>query len=164
MPGQPPQQQGPGQLLQNQRALYSAEHGYVQGNPQPGYGPPGYGPPPHGAPREAALTGQKGFFAGIFDFSFTIFVTTRIIKVLYCFYLVAVALMFVGGIVSGLIIVVGGASAESAGAAGVGLLQIIMAPIVALIALIYGRVLFECIAVFFRVAEQLGEINRKTKE
>jgi len=47
---------------------------------------------------------------------------------------------------------------------GLGILQIIFAPLVALIALVYGRVFFECIAVFFRIAEHLGEINRKTKK
>lgn len=128
---------------------------------QPAYGPavlaPGYAPP-------AAPPKPKGFIAGLFDLSFTTFVTTRVLKVLYVFYLVAVGLMLLGSVGAGLMAIVAGGAGDSGGAMMLGFVQIIVAPFACLFALIYGRILFECIAVFFRVAEHLSEINRKTRE
>jgi hypothetical protein len=45
-----------------------------------------------------------------------------------------------------------------------GVLAIVLAPFGCLFALFYGRVLYERVAVLFRVAEHLAEINRKTRE
>lgn len=102
--GPPTSMQEPPPLPPAPRTL---EHGYAAREAPAGVNePPGYGPPPPGSARQAAQTMQKGFSAGIFDFSFTTFVTTRIIKVLYGFYVVAVALIFLGGMGAGLMIVV----------------------------------------------------------
>jgi hypothetical protein len=135
---------------------------------QPPYGPPGvvagYAPTPqqYGGPSGATAP-QKGFFAGLFDLSFTTFVTTRVLKVLYVFYLFAIGLALLASIGAGLIAIVAGGAGESGGAMLAGFLQLIVAPFACIFALIYGRILFECIAVFFRVAEHLSEINRKTR-
>jgi hypothetical protein len=131
------------------------------------YGPPGppmdYTHPPHG-PHGAAPppASQRGFVSGLFDLSFTTFVTTRVLKVLYALFLVVVLFSTLGGIGAGLMMFVGGMSSDGAAASVMGLLQVLMTPFVALFALIYGRVAFEMVAVFFRVAEHLAEINRKT--
>lgn len=137
------------------------------------YGPPGlapaYAPPSQqfGAPAPPpaqAPASQKGFVAGLFDLSFTTFVTTRVLKVLYVFFLLGVAFMLLASVGAGLMTVVAGGAGDSGGAMLMGFVQIAVAPFVCLFALIYGRILFECIAVFFRVAEHLSEINRKTRE
>jgi hypothetical protein len=136
---------------------------------QPPYGPPGaalgYAPSStHQGGARSTSQAQKGFFAGLFDLSFTTFVTTRVLKVLYVFYLVAVGCALLGGVGTGLLTVVAGGANDSGGAAVLGVVQIIVAPFACIFALIYGRILFECVAVFFRVAEHLSEINRKTRD
>ena len=92
--GPPPEQYGP---------LPQAGQGGGYGPPQ-GYGPPPqYGasyPPPYGpgatmAPPPGGPSGQaSGFFGALFDFSFTSFVTPKIIKVLYILVTVFVGLSY----------------------------------------------------------------------
>jgi hypothetical protein len=45
-----------------------------------------------------------------------------------------------------------------------GLLMLVLAPVAAFFTLIMGRMYTELIIVAFRIAENLQEINRKTKE
>jgi hypothetical protein len=136
---------------------------------QPPYAPPGAGPgyapssTYQGGARSTSLA-QKGFFAGLFDLSFTTFVTTRVLKVLYVFYLIAVGFALLGGVAAGIFAMFAGGANDSGAAAMVGLGQILFTPFACIFALIYGRILFECVAVFFRVAEHLSEINRKTRD
>jgi hypothetical protein len=140
---------------------------------QPPYGPPGMQPQPHyGAPvpmayappQQTPAPKEKGFFGGLFDLSFTTFVTTRVIKVLYVLFLAGLVIGLILGVIGGLITIIGGISADAGAVIAMGVVQMVVTPIGCIIALIYGRIMFECIAVFFRVAEHLAEINRKTKE
>lgn len=83
----------------------------------------------------------KGFFGSLFDFSFTEFITPRIIKLLFVLAIIisgiAALVMFFAGIVQG-----------GAGA----LLAIILVPPVFLLYVIMARVWLELIIVMFRIA------------
>ena len=94
---------------------------------------------------------------GLFDFSFTTFVTARVLRVLYGLYIAMLGLMLFGGLVTG-----GMAVLHNSVLSGLFLMAI--TPILTLMGVVSGRIVFECIAVFFRIAEHLGEINRKMKE
>jgi hypothetical protein len=85
--------------------------------------------------------------------------------VLYVLFLLAIVFSLLAAFGGGVIAIRTGVSDDGSGAAIVaGVLEIVLAPFGCLFALIYGRILFECVAVFFRVAEHLAEINRKTRE
>jgi hypothetical protein len=117
--------------------------------------PPGYQSP------SQALGGidKKGFFVALFDFSFSSFVTTKVLKVLYGLWLLVVVFVLIGGII--------GAVTQMTSRYGdvlTGLLMLILSPVGAFLTLILGRMYFELIIVAFRVAENLEELNRKTKE
>ena len=90
---------------------------------------------------------QPGFFAALFDFSFTEFITTRVVKVLY-----ALAVFFCGILALGWIL---GAFAKDAAA---GLLAIILAPLAFLLYVLAARVWLEVILILFRIAEHTKEI------
>jgi uncharacterized membrane protein len=90
----------------------------------------------------------KGFFGSLFDLSFTSLVTTRIIKVLYVLAIVLIglyALVFIAG---------GFSNSTSAGV----VVLLIIAPIFALVSLIYTRVLLEVIIALFRIMENTNEL------
>jgi len=92
-----------------------------------------------------------GFFQALFDFSFTEFVTTKIIKLLY-----GLTLFFAG--ITALILIIIGFSAHP----GVGIVTLlILAPLLFFISVIYGRVLLEIIIVIFRIAEHMAEIAQQ---
>ncbi|MBS3919494.1 MAG: DUF4282 domain-containing protein [Deltaproteobacteria bacterium] len=94
-----------------------------------------------------------GFLKALFDFSFTEFVTSKIIKLLY-----GLTIFFAG--ITALIIIMIGFSAH----AGVGIVALlIVAPLIFLISVIYGRVLLEIIIVIFRIAEHLAEMAQQGK-
>jgi hypothetical protein len=88
-----------------------------------------------------------GFFRALFDFSFTEFVTTRLIRLLY-----------------GIGVVVGVASAALAIARGLqvglgaGIVALIVAPLIFLLVVIIVRVWLEIIIVVFRIAEYLRDM------
>jgi hypothetical protein len=118
----------------------------------------------------------EGVIRGLFDFSFSTFITSKVVRFLYILYLLCIALGFLFGMASGLMALFAGGAADrgmgglgGAGMGGggvgvfVGLLQLFITPIASAIALIYGRVICECIVVFFRVAEHVTEIDRKTR-
>jgi uncharacterized membrane protein len=90
----------------------------------------------------------KGFFGSLFDLSFTSLVTTRIIKVLYVLAIVLIglyALVFIAG---------GFSNSTSAGV----VVLLVIAPIFALVSLIYTRVLLEVIIALFRIMENTSEL------
>jgi hypothetical protein len=68
----------------------AGQHYYVQG--MAGSGPGGHAAPParRSATRQAA--DERNFFAALFDFTFTSFITTKIIKVLYVLVMIIIAL------------------------------------------------------------------------
>ena len=100
------------------------------GGPTPGAG---YGrpvpPPSQPATANPVLT-NRGFFASLFDFSFTSLVTTKIIKALYVISVIVIGLSSLG----------------------------LVAPLVALLWLIYTRVILELFIALFRIAENTSEL------
>jgi hypothetical protein len=89
----------------------------------------------------------KGFLAALFDVSFTSFVTTRIIKVIYVITLVLIGLGALAFAVA----------AFSQSAAGGLFVLLIVAPLGALLYVIYARVLLEIVIAIFRIMEHTGE-------
>jgi len=90
----------------------------------------------------------KGFLSSLFDLSFTNFVATKLIKVLFVLCIVISALFALG-------LAAGGFRQDT----GTGLLMlVIVAPIVFLLSVTYARVLLELVIVVFRMAEHLAEI------
>lgn len=91
---------------------------------------------------------RKGFLASLFDFSFSEFITTKIIKILY-----GIGIFFAG--LMALFVIVA-AFRESPGYGILGLL--ILAPLVFLLHVIIARVWLEVIIVIFRIAEYARDI------
>ncbi|MEP7052371.1 MAG: DUF4282 domain-containing protein [Pseudomonadota bacterium] len=130
--------------------------GYAPQQPPPQYQPPmGQHLPLPSAAQSAALA--KGFFAGLFDFSFETFVALKVIKVLYGVFLLVLALGILGGIGAAIISIFQGSIL-----AGLGML--IAVPIAALVYLVVGRVYFELVIVAFKIAEDADEIARNTRK
>lgn len=139
----------------------------MQGAAQPGQGAPGY--PGQGAPypgQGAAYPGQgggqgggwmppqaqaaaKGFFASLFDISFTSFVTPKIIKILYVLMMILLGLVALGYIVF----------AFSVNAILGLLVLIIIAPLMFFIYLALWRIALEIIMVIFKVSEDVRAIR-----
>ena len=87
------------------------------------------------------------FLRALFDFSFSQFITTRLIRLLYAIGVVIAALSALGGIIRGF--------NESAGA---GVVALIVAPLVFLLVVIIARVWLELVIVVFRIAEYLRDM------
>ena len=90
----------------------------------------------------------KGFFGSLFDLSFTSLVATRIIKMLYILAIIVIGFYALFFIIA--------AFNRSATAGAVVLL--IIAPLFALISLIYTRVLLELIIALFRIMENTNKL------
>jgi Domain of unknown function (DUF4282) len=84
----------------------------------------------------------KGFFAALFDFGFTSFITLKFLRLIYTV-LVVLILLF------GLVFLVVGL----AGGGGRAVAAIVLAPLGTLIYLIFVRIYMELIAMFFRIGE-----------
>ncbi len=98
---------------------------------------------------------EKGFFGQLFDLSFKSFITVKIIKLLYI-------LAILGWGIIGLIILFGGISVMTF-SAFTGLLQIILAPLISLLGIIWSRVFLELTIVLFNIEENTAKI-REIKE
>ncbi|NLG29348.1 MAG: DUF4282 domain-containing protein [Chloroflexi bacterium] len=96
---------------------------------------------------------QKRFLAALFDFSFSEFVTTKLIKVLYGFELVVAALLIIGVVI--------GAFLRSVGA---GLIALVLSPVAFVLAALGARVWTELLIVIFRIAENTGDIAKANRE
>jgi Domain of unknown function (DUF4282)/zinc-ribbon domain len=93
----------------------------------------------------------KGFFASLFDYSFSAFITPKIIKLLYVLSTIGVALWTV-------IVILWGFRQST----GLGILMLlILGPIFFVLTMIYVRVLLELLIVFFRIHGDVNEINRR---
>ena len=121
-------------------------------------GPAQGGPPPMGAPSMAQpmmgssqAADARGFLGALFDFSFTSFVTTRIIKVLYVLILVMTCitalvytfLAFQGGALFGLLTLVIGD------------------PLFIIIVMALWRLVLESFVVRFRIAEDVRALRER---
>jgi hypothetical protein len=93
---------------------------------------------------------KKGFWAGLFDLSFTEFITIRVIKVI--FILAIIASVIVG------LVVFGKGIAMLKFRVALGLLMIVVSPLVALLYVLLARVWLEIIVVLFRIAENTGRL------
>ena len=91
---------------------------------------------------------EKGFLGTIFDFSFTEFVTTKVIKFL-------LALAMVVNVIVTIFWIVGGFNISTL----TGILFIILSPVVYLILMLFARIYLELIIVIFRIAENLIKIR-----
>jgi hypothetical protein len=87
----------------------------------------------------------------IFDFSFSSFVTTKLIKFIYGIALVLAVLGFFGMVISGI------ASIFSDGVAA-GFALLCLSPFVLIITILLARVYSEFIIVIFRIAENMTEL------
>ena len=102
---------------------------------------------------------QESFFGGLFDFSFTKFITIRIVKVLFIIMIVLAGLWTLGLLIS--------LFSEGAGPA---LLGLIIAPLMFFFSVLMARVWLEVIVVLFRIAEntsrfvELEEQKNKTSD
>ena len=96
--------------------------------------------------------GNKGFFGSLFDLSFTEFVTTRIIKVLF-------VLAIIGSGIGALAVLIGGIASGGAQA----FISIILAPIVFLLYVVLAGIWLEVIIVLFRIAENTGKLVEQSK-
>ena len=90
-----------------------------------------------------------GFIGSLFDLSFTTFITSKLIKVLYVLGIGLAAVWALAMVVTGVT------------QGGVGLFMAVLAPVGFLAGVIYMRVLMEVIMVVFRGSEHLAEIARQ---
>lgn len=95
---------------------------------------------------------QKSSISMLFDLSFTEFVTTRFIKVLF---IIGVVFAAIGAIA----LIVGGFSAG----AGTGIFSLILSPVVFLLYVLGARIWCEIIIVVFRIAENTSRLVDQNK-
>lgn len=98
------------------------------------------------------MNDPKNFFAALLDLSFSEFITTKLVKILYVILLVIIALAFLGGIGTAV------TSIFSRGGFARGLGLLCATPIFALIYIILARAWTELIIVVFRIAENTTEL------
>lgn len=94
----------------------------------------------------------KGSVGMLFNLSFTEFVTTRVIKVLFIIGVIFAAIGTIALIVAGF----------SAGA-GMGILFLLLSPIVFLLYVLAARIWCEMIIVLFRIAENTSRLVDQNK-
>jgi len=88
---------------------------------------------------------QPSVLGSLFDFSFSSFLSTRLVKLLYALSMVGIAFIALSLVVVGF----------QAGA-GTGILTLlVVVPIATLIMLAYARILMELMIVLFRIAENV---------
>jgi hypothetical protein len=100
--------------------------------------------------EEWAMDQQKGFFARLFDFSFSEFITTSIIKVLYVIAIIAAAIVALGILVTGLMALSGDPLR--------GVAMVILSPIAFILYVILARIYLELIIIIFRIEENTDKI------
>jgi hypothetical protein len=104
--------------------------------------------PPAGESRAAD---RRGFLSALFDFSFTSFVTTRIIKVLYVLILVLVSLVALFYTIIAFRL-----------SPGFGVLVLVIGdPLYIIIVMAFWRLLLEAFVVLFRIAEDIHAMRER---
>jgi len=103
-------------------------------------------------PGSPASPGPGGnFFASLLDFSFSSFVTERLIKVLYALAFVGAAFLYISMVLAGF-----------AAGSGSGILALlILGPLAALLVILWARVTLEVLIVLFRIADHTREIAQE---
>ena len=149
-----PQQGAPGQGAPAQGAPQQGapQQGTFQpGAPQQGVYPQGAQQDvfAQGAPRRAAES--RGFFGALFDFSFTSFVTTKIIKVLY-------ALILVLAVLTALVYTIIAFKVS----AGFGILTLVIGdPLFIIIVMAFWRLVLEAFIVVFRISDDIRALRER---
>ena len=93
---------------------------------------------------------ERGFFRSLFDISFTSFITTKIIKLVYVITLVLVA-------ITALVFVIAAFRQDTT----LGIVTLLIgAPLASLIYVVYARLVLELIVQIFRITELLRDQNR----
>ncbi|MDQ7039909.1 MAG: DUF4282 domain-containing protein [Rhodothermus sp.] len=100
---------------------------------------------------------RKGFLAALFDFSFSEFITARLIRLLYALMLIMVGVFvfvwIIGGFAEGF---------------EIGVLSLVLSPLVFLLSAIVVRIYLELVMIIFRIAEYLRQlvalVARRDKE
>jgi Domain of unknown function (DUF4282) len=134
---------------------YGAQQGQGQGQGQPTATPPpqwqegiaGVKPP---RASRAKQSGEKGFVGSLLDFSFSSFVTPKIIKVLYILFTIWTGLMGLSILIIGF---------KTGGVAGGLFTLIIIEPIFLLLTLGVYRVVLEAFMVLFRIYEEMKQLR-----
>lgn len=121
---------------------------YGGGSGQPPYGG-GSGQPPY-APQGGDPS-DRNFFAKLFDFSFSSYITPSIVKVVYILIMIAIVIGWLGISIS--------AFTESAGLGLVMLL--IVGPIVALLYLVLARITLEFYTAVIRISEDVSDLKHR---
>ncbi len=93
---------------------------------------------------------QKGFLGALFDFSFSDFITIKLIKILYI-----LGIIFSG--IAAIMVIVNGFNIS----AGAGIIFLILSPLFFLLYVILVRVWLEIIIVIFRIAENTKQMVEK---
>lgn len=101
--------------------------------------------------QSGSQSGPSGFFGALFDFSFSHFVTTRIIKVLYVLGIIAVAVWALSLV----------AGAFRMGGAAI-IPMLLLAVIGFFVGIIYLRIVLEFIMIVFRIADNTSAIVHNT--
>ena len=96
---------------------------------------------------------MQKFFNALFDFSFSEFITTKIIKVIYGLGILVAAVL-------ALLIIINGFGNGFL----VGILAIIVSPIIFIVYTILVRVWLEVVIVLFRISENVIEIAKSNKK
>jgi hypothetical protein len=96
---------------------------------------------------------EKGSFSILFDLSFSEFVTTRVIKILFIIGILFSAL-------GALMIIIGGFNSGW----GVGILALLLSPLVFLLYVLLARIWCEMIIVIFRIAENTARLVDQGKK
>ena len=120
---------------------------YAQTQPGP---PPGQAPPPQAPPGEMR-TATQGFISSLFDFSFTSFVTPKVIRVLYALIMIGVGL----GVLFFVILMFRLNAALGA------ITLLILGPVYFLVTMAFYRLVLEFFMVTFRIYEELHLIRRR---
>ena len=84
---------------------------------------------------------RKGFLSTLFDFSFSEFVTLRIISILYGIWMVMAG-------IGALIVIVAGFQQSAV----LGIVALLLSPVLFCLWLLMGRIMFESTIVLFRIA------------
>ncbi len=96
------------------------------------------------------MSSQPSFFTSLFDFSFSRFVTLRLVKFLYVISVILTVFLMIAVILAGFTEAVSGV--ETVG-------YIVLGPVVAFLYLLIVRVGLELVVVVFRVGETATEIR-----
>ena len=116
------------------------------------------GPQPMQAQRQPQP--DKGFVASLFDFSFTYFITAKVMKVIYGFALVGVVLAWLA--FEAMVVDRLGSSYCSSSCETEGYMMMLGSPFLVPFGMIGARIYCELLIVFVRMAEYLREIAAKS--